>query len=99
MEFAKRQRWLLMLIPVLAQAAGSDFQITGIDSGQISWTNAFSSGVCTVESAWQLNSANPWVPLRNYFTTNSAGVGFFPLSSACDFFRLRGVEISTNKEA
>jgi hypothetical protein len=100
MEFAKRQSWLLMLIPILARAAGSDFQVTAVDaSGQISWTNAFSSGVCTVESAGQLSSANPWIPRRNYFTTNPAGAGGFSLSSACDFFRLRAVEISTNKEA
>jgi hypothetical protein len=99
MEFAKRQRWLLMLIPFLAQAAGGGFQITGLDNGQIYWTNAFSSGVCTVESGGRLDRANPWIPLRNYFTTNSAGAGFLSFSSPCNFFRLRAVEISTNKEA
>jgi DNA-binding beta-propeller fold protein YncE len=99
MEFAKRQCWLLMLISGLAQAAESDFQITAMDGGQISWTNCFSNGVCTVESASQLNRANPWIPWRNYFTTNPAGLGLLPSSSPCDFFRLRAVEISTNKEA
>ena len=100
MEFAKRQCWLLVLIPILAQAAGNDFQITILNpSGQISWTNAFRSGVCTVESACQINGTNPWIPSRNYFTTNSAGAGVFAPASVCGFSRLRAVEISTNKEA
>jgi DNA-binding beta-propeller fold protein YncE len=100
MEFAKRQCWLLVLLLILAHAAGNDFQITALDpSGQISWTNAFSSGVCTVEFARQLNGASPWIPLRNYFTTDPAGAGAFLPSPACGFSRLRAVEISTNKEA
>jgi hypothetical protein len=85
---------------MLAQAAGNNFQIHAVNlNGQISWTNAFTSGVCTVEAATQLNGANGhavWNRQQNYFTTNSAGAGGFSLSPGYEFFRLRAVEISTN---
>ena len=92
--------WLLGISPMLAQAAGNNFQIHAVNlNGQISWTNAFTSGVCTVEAATQLNGANGhavWNRQQNYFTTNSAGAGGFSLSPGYEFFRLRAVEISTN---
>jgi hypothetical protein len=85
---------------MLAQAGGNNFQINSVNlNSQISWTNAFTRGVCTVEAAAQLNGASghtAWIPQQNYFTTNSAGVGGFALSSGHNFFRLRAVEISTN---
>ena len=62
---------------MVAQAAGNNFQIKSFNlNGQISWTNAFTNGVCTVEAASRLNGTNghtAWMPLHNYFTTNSAG--------------------------
>jgi hypothetical protein len=86
--------------PLLAQAAGNSFQITAVNpSGQISWTNAFAGGVCTVEAATQLNGSSRqtvWLPQQNYFTTNSAGTGAFPLLPNHAFFRLLAVNISTN---
>jgi hypothetical protein len=82
---------------MLVRAGGGDFQINAFDlNGQIAWTNAFTSGVCTVEAAAQLNGQTAWIPRQNYFTTNSAGVGGFALSPGNNFFRLRAVEISTN---
>jgi hypothetical protein len=58
--------WILMTWPLLAQAAGANFQITTFyPSGQISWTNAFTNGICTVETAVQLNGSNgftAWIP-------------------------------------
>jgi len=96
----KRLFWLLGIGPMLAQGAGNSFQINAINlNGQLSWTNAFTSGVCTVEAATRLNGANghtSWIPQQNYFTTNSAGVGRCALSPGNDFFRLRAVNISTN---
>jgi len=90
----------LIAIPILAQAAGTNFQITVVNpAGQLAWTNAFASGVCTVESAAQLNGTNDqtaWTPQQNYFTTNSAGVGAFPLTAGNGFLRLLAVNISTN---
>jgi hypothetical protein len=92
--------WLLGLSPMLAEAAGNSFQIDAFNlNGQISWINAFTSGVCTVEAASQLSGASghtAWVPRQNYFTTNSAGAGGFALPPGSNFFRLRAVEIFTN---
>ena len=100
MKMTEKLFWLLAFSPMLAQAGGTDFQITSFNpNGQISWTNAFTSGVCTVEVAGQLNGAGgqtAWTPQQNYFTTNSAGVGGFSVLPGNDFFRLRAVEISTN---
>jgi hypothetical protein len=92
--------WALILIPILAQATGTNFQITAVNfNDQISWTNAFTSGVCTVEAANQLDGTNgrtAWIPQQNYFTTNSAGAGGFPVSLGNGFFRLLAVSISSN---
>jgi hypothetical protein len=91
---------LLLISPMLAQAAGTNFQISAVNlNGQITWTNAFTNGVCTVEAATQLNSANghtTWIPQQNYFTTNSAGAGGFPVPPGNGFFRLLAVNTSTN---
>jgi hypothetical protein len=100
MESIKKLLWLIGISPMLAQAAGNNFQINGVNlNGQLSWTNAYTSGVCTVEAAAQLNGANghtAWIPQQNYFTTNSSGAGVGALSPGNNFFRLRAVEISTN---
>jgi sugar lactone lactonase YvrE len=92
--------WLLVSSPLLAVATGTNFQISAFNpNGQICWTNAFPSGVCTLETASQLNGINgrtTWVPQQNYFTTNSAGAGGFPLPSTHGFFRLLALNISTN---
>jgi sugar lactone lactonase YvrE len=85
---------------MLAQAAGTNFQINAVNlNGQVSWINAFNSGVCTVEAASQLNGTNghtAWMPQQNFFTTSSVGTGGFTRSSSNGFVRLRAVEISTN---
>jgi hypothetical protein len=90
-----------MLFPLLAGAAGNGFQIVGpILKNKVSWTNAFTSGVCTLEGTSQFNSPGGaiWTPLQNYFTTNSAGSGFFSPApgSSNKFYRLRAVDISSN---
>jgi hypothetical protein len=91
---------LLSISPMLAQAGGTNFQIDAVNlNGQISWTNAFTRGVCTVEATTQLDGGNgqtAWIPQQNYFTTNSAGAGAVALSPPNSFLRLRAVEISTN---
>ena len=79
---------------MLAQAAGTNFQISAFSlNGQISWTNAFIGGVCTVEAASRLDVTNgptAWIPQQNYFTTNSAGMGSFALSPGNPFFPAAG---------
>jgi len=96
----KKLFWLLLLIPVPVPAGGTDFQISAINGhGQIAWTNAFTSGVCTVESAAQLNGTNghtAWIPRQNYFTTNAAGMASVAPAPGNNFFRLLAVNISTN---
>jgi hypothetical protein len=96
----RRLFWLLSISPILLQAAGNNFQINAVNlDGQISWTNAFTSGVCTVEAAAKLTGAKgqtAWIPQQNYFTTNSAGTGAFTLTPGNNFFRARAVEIYTN---
>lgn len=103
MECLKRLCGLLVLSPMLVNAAENDFKITSLDpNGAISWTNAFSNGVCTVESAVFLGGNQgvaAWMPRQNYFTTNAAGTGAFSPGPGSDFFRLRAVQISTNKQA
>jgi hypothetical protein len=91
--------WFLASSPLLALAAGTNFQISAISpSGQIFWTNAFPSGVCTVETVSQLNGSSQtiWGPQQNYFTTNAAGSGGLVLPATHGFFRLRAVNVSTN---
>ena len=97
MESAKKLFVFLIIGPMLAQADGSNFSINAVNvNGQISWINAFTNGVCTVETIPQLEGNTAWLPLQNYFTTNSTGIGAFPLSSSNGFFRLLAVNISTN---
>jgi hypothetical protein len=85
---------------MLAQASGNNFQISALGlNGQISWMNAFTSGVCTVESAAQLagdGGQTVWIPRQNYFTTNSIGAGSVPTTPGNNFFRLLAVDVSTN---
>jgi hypothetical protein len=94
--------WLLILCPLLtrAQTAGTNFQITAFNaSGQISWTNAFPVGVCSVLGASQVygtNGSKAWVPLQNFFTTNSAGQGVFNPASGNQFFKLLAADLSSN---
>src|SRR5665213_2689149 len=96
-HFLRKVCWFLVLSPILVEAAGNSLQIEALNlNGQISWSNAFASGVCTVESASVLSSNTAWTPLQNYFTTNSAGAGNFALLASNNFFRLRAVEIFTN---
>jgi len=98
MKFIKKSFWLLTLSPLLAQADGTNFQISAINlNGQITWTNAFTSGVCTVQAAAQLTGGGTaWIPEQNYFTTNSSGMGMVSISPSNVFFRLLAVDVSTN---
>lgn len=61
-------------------------------NGLISWTNAFPSGVCTVESA--STPEGPWSPLVCSFTTNSVGQVALPLPPYNIFYRLLAVDVS-----
>lgn len=87
---------ILALCPLLTRAAGTNLQITAFNpAGQISWTNAYPVGVCTVESASQLTGTN-WTCQQNFYTTNSAGQGVFTPPGSNQFFRLLAANLSTN---
>jgi hypothetical protein len=90
--------WIFAAGALQARAAGANFQIaTFSPAGQVSWANAFPTGVCTVEMAAQVNATNtPWVPRQNFFTTNAAGSGTFTPSNGNPFFRLLAVDVSTD---
>ena len=85
-----------------SQVLAADFRINAWDhQGNIRWTNAFPSGVCTVETATALTDPGSasWQAQQNYFTTNSTGQGQFLLGSKNNFFRLLAADISTNTAA
>jgi hypothetical protein len=92
----------LILGSLASQAPAANLRITSWDrQGNIHWTNAFPSGVCTVEAATALTSpAGPsWHAQQNYFTTNSTGQGQLLLGSSNNFIRLLAADISTNTTA
>jgi sugar lactone lactonase YvrE len=85
-----------------SQVLAADFRMSAWDrQGNISWTNAFPSGVCTVEAATALTNPGgaSWQVQQNYFTTNSSGQGQLLLGSSNNFFRLLAADISTNTPA
>jgi hypothetical protein len=100
MGHLRKLLWLLITLPLLTQAAGNDFRLSaGPAGGQLAWTNAFACGVCTLETALQLNGANgqpAWVCQQNVFTTNAAGTGGFPPPADNVFFRALAVDLSSN---
>ena len=85
----------LAIIPVGA----ASFRVSSYDRpGNVTWTNAFTNGVCTVEvlSTLANHSTNAWRVQQSYFTTNFSGRGTLSLASTNRFFRLLNVVVSTN---
>src|SRR5438132_12326628 len=69
-----------------------DFKIIAVDAQRISWTNAYQSGVCTLEMAFE--PTGPWRPTMNFYTTNASGQAPLAVASPQSFFRLLAVDIS-----
>lgn len=67
-------------------------------TGQVAFTNAFTAGVLTMQTAGALtgSSNTQWSIGRSYFTSNATGVVMAPLSPSNTFVRLLSVDISTN---
>lgn len=85
----------LALIPWLGvgPALAADFRISSFaPGGLLCWTNAFPTGVCTIESAD--SPLGPWTPRLNSFTISSGGQSAFPVASHNQFYRLLAVDIS-----
>ena len=88
--------WVSLLIAsfVPNSLSAGDFKIESLDrTGLISWTNAFSNGVCTVEVSSDFTG---WMPLQNCFTSNSAGHASISFGASNSFYRLLAVDLSTN---
>lgn len=62
--------------------------------GAITWSGTYTAGVCNVQTASK--PTGPWIPRRNFFTSNEVGGATVPLSSSNTFCRLLSVDISTN---
>ncbi|MEY2410595.1 MAG: hypothetical protein QOF48_3265 [Verrucomicrobiota bacterium] len=63
-------------------------------TGNLTWTGAFTAGVCTVETS--LTPGSPWTVRTNHFTSNTVGSSRISLTSSNTFCRLLAVDISTN---
>ena len=86
-----------VLMPAVGLAASSvaavDLTVTSLNtSGQLTWTNAFTNGVCTVERAATV--AGPWLPAQNVFTTNAAGQARVATGPGLGFYRLLAADLS-----
>ena len=93
--------WLLLGAAPAAPAAGVGIQRLG-PTGLLTWTNAFTNGVCTIESAPRLPGGTNravWTPQQSYYTTNSTGSGSARFGVGSNFFRLRAADLSTNTMA
>lgn len=78
-------------------ATAAEFRIQSAGSnGAITWSGAYTAGVCTVETANRVTAPWVWTPRKNVFTSNEAGGLTLALSSSNTFCRLLAVDISTN---
>lgn len=77
-------------------AMADDFAITSAKrDGALTWTNAFTNGVLTIEATPIVPGG--WVPKRNVFTSNSVGSTTMTVPTASNVFvKLLAVDISTN---
>ena len=84
----------------VAPAGAATFRISSYDrQGNVTWTNAFTNGVCTIEALSTLanHTTNTWSIQQSYFTTNLSGRGTVRTASSNQFLRLLNVVVSTNK--
>jgi hypothetical protein len=75
--------------------SAADLRITSpARNGSVTWSNAFPTGVMTVETAPALGA--PWTTRPTLYTSNSVGTAAVPLSPSNTFVRLLAADISTN---
>jgi hypothetical protein len=85
---------LLTALSSLAAGAGQFRIESAATNGAITWSGAYTAGVCNVQTA--PTPSGPWTPRKNLFTSNELGEATVPLSSSNTFVRLLSVDISTN---
>lgn len=87
--------FILAICLLAGSAFPADLRITTLDrAGGLTWSNAFSAGVVTIES--NSNVTNAWQVRENHFTSNSVGTARIALPSSNVFVRLLAVDLSTN---
>src|SRR5688500_1888233 len=77
-----------------ASAAELRIQSFQPSSGVITWSGAYTAGVCNVQTALAPNG--PWIPRKNVFTSNEIGGTTLSWPASNTFARLLSVDISTN---
>jgi hypothetical protein len=92
-------KYVLLLITLddglMAEAFAADFGVNSLtSSGAITWSNAYSNGICTIETADQ--PLGPWWARQNLFTTHTVGATRVDSSASNQFIRLLALDISTN---
>lgn len=87
--------WILGTCLAASLGSAADFGITSLDrNGHLTWGNAYTAGVVTVET--KTNVTGAWIPQENHFTSNSVGGASLSMSSSNLFCRLLATDISTN---
>ncbi len=86
---------LLALIWLPLPAIAADFRIATVErGGQLTWTNAATNAVITVETAQKISG--PWQARQNFYSTNTAGRASLTSAPGNEFRRLLSVNVSTN---
>jgi hypothetical protein len=86
---------ILGALAFATDSPAAEFGIRSFDrSGNVTWSNAFSVGVVTVETKATVDGR--WAPRENYFTSNTVSGASLSLLPSNTFVRLLSVDISTN---
>src|ERR1043165_1335542 len=86
-----------VILTVIRSAFAAQFAVCSLDrAGILSWTSAFSNGVCSAEISSDLSGF--WWPGPNAFTSGSAGQLRVPMDGDKSFYRLRMVDVSATRE-
>src|SRR5438034_4533248 len=85
---------LFLMLALQSVLAGDLRIISPARDGGITWSNAFPTGVMTVETTPALGA--PWSTRPTLYTSNSVGTAVVPLSGSNTFVRLLAADISTN---
>jgi hypothetical protein len=84
---------LLSIILVVPTAFSAELRITSLSrSGELSISDTFTNGVCTVERSDDLGE--PWRPVRNVFTTSALTQVSITVTGASGFHRVLAQDIS-----
>src|ERR1041384_6736578 len=78
-------------------AIGAELRIqSAAPDGAMTWSGAYTAGVCTVEATDVLAPPSAWTLRKHLFTSNALGGTTISVSNGNTFCRLLAVDISTN---